>query len=130
MADAFDDFFDSFPPARRFSPSVIPPEQQGEFDDFKRRSGFQETPDFDLPGAFLAGAQPEAGHLPSFGLDGKLLKNPALHPTAHKTALMELLFGGLNIDPNSQLANTLPAPPDRRDDALRMLEEMLGAGNF
>jgi hypothetical protein len=98
MADIFDDWYSDIPEEHGFSKSTVPEDLRGAYGSWKTQWGLVETPDYDLPGAFLSGQKPTEGHLGSFGLNGKLLKSPT-HKTAWKTAFTELYYQLTGIEP-------------------------------
>ena len=121
MADAFDEYFSSLPLDRQFRLTPLPPERTKDFENYKQQTGFRSTPDYNLVGAFLDQQEPTNNHLGSFNSAGQLLKNPT-HPTAHKTALIELLRQR-NID------TTDIVPPDTRQEGLSLLNTLISNQN-
>lgn len=90
MPDIFDIWFKSLPKERHFSKTKVPEKYSNNYNIWKQKYGLEETPDYDLAGAFLSGQTPDRNrHLGSFGLNGKLLKHPK-HETAWKTAFTEI----------------------------------------
>jgi len=101
MPDIFDSWLGNLPKERQFSPSKLPEGSSGAFSEWMSKSGRKPEPSYDYVGAFLAGIPPSEGHLPSFGVGGKLLKNPK-HPTVWKTGFVEMAYAltGKWLDPD------------------------------
>ena len=101
MGDIFDTWLEKLPENRQFKPSELPVGAEGAFSEWMSKSGRKPEPSYDYVGAFTSGIQPTEGHLPSFGIGGKLLKNPT-HPTVWKTGFVEIghALTGKWIDPD------------------------------
>ena len=118
MGDIFDSWLEKLPENRKFKPSELPQEANGAFSEWMSKSGRKPEPSYDYAGAFLAGIPPTEGHLPSFGIGMKLLKNPK-HPTVWKTAFVEMAHAitGKWIDPDEHSLD--------RETANKFLENMV-----
>lgn len=131
----FDDWYQNIPEDRRFSPTVLRPEQEVAFNKWKYDNGFFNNPNqYDLRGWFAKTLEDPAGkttnmvqnpdgsvtpHTGSIGIDGKILKNQN-YPTFHMTALSEIArASGMNDA-------TLPWNEIRSEnDSLRVLREFV-----
>ena len=101
MGDIFNTWLEKLPKERQFNPSELPSGAGNSFSEWMSKSGRKIEPSYDYVGAFVAGIPPTEGHLPSFGIGGKLLKNPN-HPTVWKTGFVEMAHAitGKWIDPD------------------------------
>ncbi len=101
MGDIFDTWVDKLPDNRKFQQTQIPKEAESAFSEWMKLSGRTLESSYDYTGAFMAGVQPTQGHLPSFGIGGRLLKSPE-NPTIWKTAFVEMAHAltGKYIDPD------------------------------
>ena len=122
MPDIFDEWFSKLPKERQFSASPIPESHKPAYEQWKKAIGFNETPDYDLPGAFLSGMLPDKNnHLASFGRNGKLLKSPN-HPTSWMTSFTELYHEYAGVYPEiGELS---------REEAAEIIKELAGGNGY